>query len=206
MIAKNTPENVYSMISMPTMTGCWLWKGCTVKGYGHVGYERKYYRVHRLIFSWNTGKQIPDGCDLHHKCGNKSCCNPLHLEVLTKSQHSKIQPSTTKTHCKHGHVYTEQNTGRTREGRRKCITCSRLRTERRAASGEYRVSGKKYYKQNREKVLEQNKEYYKNNRERVLARVRAYDAKNITKRRERDKVRYYLNKKQKETQHDYNVL
>lgn len=41
---------------------------------------------HRLIWEWYNGP-IPEGFEINHLCKNRRCCNPEHLECLTKSEH-----------------------------------------------------------------------------------------------------------------------
>jgi len=61
---------------------CWLWTGCCGKmGYGHVRCNDINFAAHRM--SWIiAGNQIKDSTDiLLHKCDDKRCVNPAHLEL-----------------------------------------------------------------------------------------------------------------------------
>ena len=72
--------------------GCWNWLGgCNERGYGKV--ERKwkgvlYVRAHRLAYAVLVGR-IPRGLTIEHKCRNRACVNPEHLEPMTLEQNLK---------------------------------------------------------------------------------------------------------------------
>lgn len=77
--------------------GCIEWTGYTTeKGYGVFGLHTKdnpmcAVRAHRFSYALANGfDKLPVGTDttqrrsvLHHKCENKSCVNPTHLEVVS---------------------------------------------------------------------------------------------------------------------------
>jgi hypothetical protein len=78
--------------------GCIEWTGYrTEKGYGKFNIfvktnTRTYaVRAHRFAYALHYGiDKLPNGTDktqkrmvIHHKCENKSCVNPLHLESVT---------------------------------------------------------------------------------------------------------------------------
>lgn len=62
------------------------WGSFSPQGYGIIQVEGKQQLAHRYIYESAYG-EIPYGCDLHHKCENKWCINPYHLEPLTRSEH-----------------------------------------------------------------------------------------------------------------------
>jgi hypothetical protein len=73
--------------------GCIEWTGFrTDKGYGLFGISQGIpVKAHRFGYALYYGAdKLPHGTDktqkrkvLHHKCENKACVNPLHLEIVS---------------------------------------------------------------------------------------------------------------------------
>ena len=115
--------------------GCWRWTGyITREGYGRtatvVSGRRTTTMAHRLAYELLVGS-IPDGLELDHLCRVRNCVRPDHLEPVTGRVNRLRSPihfsalNAAKTHCKHGHEFTPENT-RTRPGHpRECRTCAR---------------------------------------------------------------------------------
>jgi hypothetical protein len=62
------------------------------RGYGKIslyrlGKRTVKERVHRIMYMAVHGP-IPNGLVVRHRCDNKRCCNPYHLEVGTKSENA----------------------------------------------------------------------------------------------------------------------
>lgn len=89
-------------------------------------------KAHRVMWEMKNG-EVPKGKELHHKCEEKRCVNPDHLECLTRREHVEKHPGMAvwsngwKTHCKHGHPYNAENTIWRRNGARDCRICNALR-------------------------------------------------------------------------------
>ena len=110
--------------------GCWLWVGKRFStGYGYVRWEKKTWRVHRLIWHLLQGP-IPTGLDVLHHCDTPACVNITrclflgtdkdnHQDKAAKGRHWQQQ----KTHCPHGHPYTPENTYIPPSGGRHCCIC-----------------------------------------------------------------------------------
>src|SRR5262252_1558526 len=105
--------------------GCWQWMGSFRSGGYGVAWSRREYRAvgaHRLAYEHFIG-EIPNRLEIDHLCRNRWCVNPTHLEIVTRGENTK-RANDARTHCKHGHRFTPNNTA-VYKGMRYCLKCKR---------------------------------------------------------------------------------
>lgn len=113
--------------------GCWIWGGATTpkENYGVVGLGGKsdgLALTHRVMYKLHVG-EIPPKYEVDHLCRVTLCCNPEHLEAVTKAENLRRQQAAI-THCVRGHEFTEDNSYRPPGGptKRQCRKCIKIRT------------------------------------------------------------------------------
>lgn len=118
---------------------CWEFRrNRNRRGYGRLTLpDQTKILAHRLSWELNVGP-IPAGLYVCHHCDNPPCVNPDHLflgtcadnaaDMAAKGRGSNQHKA--KTHCKHGHEFTPDNTYVEKGGGRHCRTCLRERMRR----------------------------------------------------------------------------
>ena len=99
-----TDEEVQSYIrkriAIHPETNCWEWQNVLeYQGYGHLDTGTRAFKhcgtrlVHRASYFVFKSKLTSD-VSVRHRCNNRSCCNPEHLEPGTNAQNmaDKVEP------------------------------------------------------------------------------------------------------------------
>lgn len=143
-------DRFWSKVAFIPFHTCWEWIGAVgARGYGNFSAHGKSVRAHRFSWELHNGS-IPKSTTYHgtvvmHKCDNKRCVNPDHLQLGTQSDNIRDcyskgrstmnvlnQRAKQRTHCKKGHEYTPENTS-VSPGYRWCKTCSRIKSAKQRA-------------------------------------------------------------------------
>ncbi len=148
---ESLPVDLRKRIVVYGPTGCWIWTGAvTSAGYGnlYIGGGRsgpRYATAHRFIYELFVGP-VPPAFDLDHLCRVRQCCNPMHVEPVTRRENLRrggVLDALTaaskqrgqRTQCGRGHELNDDNLY-IHNGRRHCRACGRLRYhERTLAAG-----------------------------------------------------------------------
>lgn len=120
------PERFWEKVTPEPNTGCWLWiASIRGDGYGQYSFNQRPRSAHRVAYEQLVGA-VPKGYELDHLCRIRSCCNPDHLEPVTRREncHRGLRGKL-HTHCPKGHEFTPENTVINNRGHRYCLSCSR---------------------------------------------------------------------------------
>ena len=76
-------EEVWDRQTIPEPnSGCLLWIGANVQGYGYLTVNGKTILAHRLSYRMANGP-FDEALDVLHRCDNPPCCEPNHLFLGT---------------------------------------------------------------------------------------------------------------------------
>lgn len=121
---------IMSHLSIDSSTSCWIFTGTRDRnGYGSIRCGPRMKLAHRVAYVVHKG-EIPEGMQIDHLCRHRACCNPDHLEAVTRHENWRRSRAVTRlnqlaTHCKQGHALSGTNLLRTTSGHRKCRICQR---------------------------------------------------------------------------------
>lgn len=118
----NIFDRLMTKIVVSPDTACWHYTGYLNKaGYGLLPFLRDGMQVphyaHRVSYEAFRGP-VPKGLQVDHLCRVRDCINPWHLEPVTPLENTRrslvsvVQKArhARRTHCKHGHGFTKENT------------------------------------------------------------------------------------------------
>lgn len=160
--ARPLEERFWEKVLVGAPDECWTWTASTVngRGYGQIGGGKAggMLLAHRVSYTLHFGEIPAKDADgnrilVRHKCDNRSCVNPEHLELGTTLDNARDMVDRgratqgghyrARTHCIRNHEFTPDNTftvekrnrlGRTTKARR-CRECSRARDRKRRGTG-----------------------------------------------------------------------
>jgi HNH endonuclease len=121
----------------PELGPCWLWTGSlNYKGYGRIAFKIPFIFAH--VFSYQLHKRETTG-DLKfeqhdHLCRVLRCCNPDHLEIVTRRENilrggAPTAINARKTHCEKGHEMNGLRRNGPQAGTRYCLECNNERAK-----------------------------------------------------------------------------
>lgn len=132
MLTTADVERFWSKVDFLNLDGCWTWTLTLRKldGYGQFRAGVTLVRAHRFSYEATIGP-IPRGLVLDHRCRNRACVRPDHLEPVTIGENTirgmaaEVNRArfAARTHCKSGHEMTAENTNQRPDGRRRCRAC-----------------------------------------------------------------------------------
>lgn len=135
-------ERFYGKVTIKAPSECWPWLSYKDKdGYGRISINGKYQRAHKIAWELHHGKKFPAGRLACHSCNHPWCVNPLHvypdtpagnIQYSHKLGRQKGGPYGGATRCKHGHLFTPENTILRKDGssKRRCRICNQLAQQR----------------------------------------------------------------------------
>lgn len=105
-------ERFYDNKFQIASNGCWNWTANIVQktGYGlMMNEDHGSIGAHRASYIIHKG-EIPDGFHIHHKCKNRKCVNPEHLEAIKASEHLSLErKGKYQKYCSKGHLLDGEN-------------------------------------------------------------------------------------------------
>lgn len=123
-------ERFWAKVAEPNSNGCREWLGrCNRNGYGQFYVNGRMVSAYKWLWEQTNGP-VPDGLELDHKCRNRACIEPSHLEPVTHQVNIRrgntggMGYNQRKTHCKRGHPFSGNNLYLYPNGDRGCRACT----------------------------------------------------------------------------------
>lgn len=109
-------------------TNCWEWTGYIMpSGYGLTSRDGQKTSAHRANYEDFVGP-IPEGYEIDHLCRNRACCNPGHLEAVTRSENQRRGRNSKLTASQVREIHSlAPTTGRRELGRRYGVSHQTIR-------------------------------------------------------------------------------
>lgn len=92
-VLRGGPRNKYPSLEAalagktgaPDERGCQAWEGTlNALGYGQLGYQGRSWLAHRAAYEVANGVTLRGDQVIHHKCANRSCVAPEHLQITDR--------------------------------------------------------------------------------------------------------------------------
>jgi hypothetical protein len=84
-------ERFWQKVDRRGVDDCWPWKASKFKqGYGRFSLKGRRLKAHRVAYALTYGElptwTVDRGIVIRHRCDNKICCNPAHLETGSQAE------------------------------------------------------------------------------------------------------------------------
>lgn len=122
---KTASERFWSQVLVDPASGCWLWQGHLVSGYGQIRHEGR--RPYAHVWAWEQlNGPVPEGLELDGFCDQLDERPVTHRENVLRGK-APTAANLAKIECVRGHEFNEENTLVRGDGRgRECRPCRRL--------------------------------------------------------------------------------
>lgn len=77
----------WSRVDKKGENDCWMWLAAFRNGYGAIKHDNCVLQTHRVAYVIANGMPDEESV-IAHKCDNRGCCNPAHLEAISVTQNN----------------------------------------------------------------------------------------------------------------------
>lgn len=127
--------------TLVSLDGCWDWANGVCNSYGRFTIDGRAQDAHRVAYRYLVGD--PGGFLVRHRCDNRWCVNPGHLELGTHADNTRDMIERgrhfeqKKTECPRGHLLQAPNlvVSRWAYGVRNCLACDRAKSRVKGSHG-----------------------------------------------------------------------